>query len=123
MKDLLTPKQVARAVDVSESSIKRWCDRGVIPTQYTAGGHRRITKSGLFEFLRRGKHNLVYPEALGLPPTSGQTSRMLDRSCARLTEALLEGQRRFCAGRLPSTFTSLSTPWRPSATMFSPPHS
>ena len=52
MRDLLTPKQVARAIDVSESSIKRWCDKGVIETQYTAGGHRRITMAGLIEFVR-----------------------------------------------------------------------
>jgi predicted site-specific integrase-resolvase len=29
---LLTPKQVARAIGVSESSLKRWCDKGVLPT-------------------------------------------------------------------------------------------
>ncbi|REJ93532.1 MAG: helix-turn-helix domain-containing protein [Planctomycetota bacterium] len=50
MNDLLTPKQVARAISVSESSIKRWCDRGAIATQYTPGGHRRIPLSGLLEF-------------------------------------------------------------------------
>ena len=59
MRDLLTPKQVARAIDVSESSIKRWCDKGVIPTQYTAGGHRRITMADTLEFLRTGKYQLV----------------------------------------------------------------
>ncbi len=50
MKQLLTPKQVARAIQVSESSIKRWCDRGTIPAEYTAGGHRRIP---LAELVRR----------------------------------------------------------------------
>ncbi|REJ65407.1 MAG: helix-turn-helix domain-containing protein [Planctomycetota bacterium] len=50
MNDLLTPKQVARAISISESSIKRWCDRGAIATQYTPGGHRRIPLSGLLEF-------------------------------------------------------------------------
>ena len=83
MRDLLTPKQVSRAIDVSESSVKRWCDKGVIPTQYTAGGHRRITMSGLMEFLRAGKHQLIHPEALGLPPTSGQTVRVVDRAGSR----------------------------------------
>ncbi len=96
MRDLLTPKQVARAIDVSESSIKRWCDKGVIPTHYTAGGHRRITLSGLVEFMRKGKHVLVHPEALGLPPISGQTIRVVDRAREKMTEALLSGDDPCC---------------------------
>ena len=96
MRDLLTPKQVSRAIDVSESSIKRWCDKGVIPTQYTAGGHRRITMLGLMQFLREGKYQLVHPEALGLPPTSGQTSRVVDRGREQLTEALIAGDEGRC---------------------------
>lgn len=96
MRDLLTPKQVARAIDVSESSVKRWCDKGVIPTQYTAGGHRRITKSGLIEFLRGGKYELVHPEALGLPPTSGQTTRVVERAREQMTAALIAGDEPRC---------------------------
>ena len=91
MRDLITPKQLARAIDVSESSIKRWCDKSVIPTQYTAGGHRRITVADTLEFLRAGNHQLVHPEALGLPPTSGQSTRVLSRACEQLTEALIAG--------------------------------
>ncbi len=96
MRDLLTPKQVARAIDVSESSVKRWCDKGVIPTQYTAGGHRRITMAAMVEFLRDGKHQLVHPEALGLPATSGQTNRVVGRACEQFTEALLIGDEARC---------------------------
>jgi methanogenic corrinoid protein MtbC1 len=96
MRDLLTPKQVARAIDVSESSVKRWCDKGVISTQYTAGGHRRIAMSGLVEFLRGGKYDLIHPEALGLPPTSGQTARVVDRARDQLTDALLDGDEPRC---------------------------
>ena len=96
MRDLLTPKQVARAIDVSESSVKRWCDKGVIPTQYTAGGHRRIAMTGLIEFLRRSRYELTRPEALGLPPTSGETTRVVDRAQVQLTEALLAGNEPRC---------------------------
>lgn len=91
MRDLLTPKQVARALDVSESSIKRWCDKGGIPTQYTAGGHRRISMPALIEFIRNGKYELVYPEALGLPPTSGQGVRVVDRARKQMVDSLVEG--------------------------------
>ncbi len=96
MRDLLTPKQVARALDVSESSIKRWCDKGVISAQHTAGGHRRITMSGLIQFVRQGDHELVHPEALGLPPTSGQTARVVDRARDQMAEALIAGDELRC---------------------------
>ena len=96
MRDLLTPKQVARALDVSESSIKRWCDKGVIPTQHTAGGHRRIPMPGLIQFLRQSKYQLQHPEALGLPATSGQTVRVVDRACQQMTEGLIVGDALRC---------------------------
>lgn len=96
MKELLTPKQVARALDVSESSVKRWCDKGVIPTHYTAGGHRRIAMSAIIEVVRQGQHQLVHPEALGLPATSGQSVRVIDRARDQLTEALLAGDEFRC---------------------------
>lgn len=51
MDELLTTRQVAAELQVSESSVKRWCDQGMIRTQRTAGGHRRIERSGLNEFL------------------------------------------------------------------------
>ncbi|MCA9123804.1 MAG: helix-turn-helix domain-containing protein [Planctomycetaceae bacterium] len=96
MRDLLTPKQVARAINVSESSVKRWCDKGVIPTQYTAGGHRRITMAGILDFVRSGKYELANPEALGLPATSGQTTRVVERAREQLVEALIAGDDAVC---------------------------
>lgn len=96
MSEFLTPKQVSRAIQVSESSVKRWCDKGIIPTQYTAGGHRRIALSELVEFLRSSKYQLVRPEVLGLPATTGQTVWVIDRAAAHLTEALLSGDEEQC---------------------------
>lgn len=96
MQDLFSPKQVARAIEVSESSIKRWCDHGLIPTHCTAGGHRRIPMSGLVEFLRNGKHDLLRPEALGLPATTGQTKWVIDRAAENLADALTCGDEERC---------------------------
>ncbi len=96
MRDLLTPKHVARAINVSESSIKRWCDKGVIPARYTAGGHRRLAIADVLEFLRAGKYQIVHPEALGLPPTSGQSTRVLSRAREQLVEALIAGDEGRC---------------------------
>ena len=92
MKDLLTPKQVANAIEVSESSVKRWCDKGIIPTSYTAGGHRRIALSGLLHFLRTQKYEIARPELLGLPSNTGQTQRNIERASDALMTALIEGQ-------------------------------
>ncbi len=91
MKDPLTPKQVANAIDVSESSVKRWCDKGIIPTQYTAGGHRRIPLSGLLKFLRKQQYQIARPELLGLPSNTGQSPRIIDRAVESLTTALIDG--------------------------------
>ncbi|GIW98338.1 MAG: DNA-binding protein [Pirellulaceae bacterium] len=93
MRELLTTKQVAKALGVSESSVKRWCDKGVIPASQTAGGHRRIALSDLAAFLRQSKHELVHPEALGLPSTTGRTERLLGRAREQLVAALLDGDK------------------------------
>ncbi|MCC6511075.1 MAG: helix-turn-helix domain-containing protein [Pirellulaceae bacterium] len=49
--ELLTTRQVAAELQVSESSVKRWCDSGLIRFLRTAGGHRRIERSQLKEFV------------------------------------------------------------------------
>ena len=61
-----SPRQLARAAGVSESSVKRWCDQGLIPTQKTAGGHRRLADAAS-EFLRHSHPDARF-ELLGLPP-------------------------------------------------------
>ncbi len=50
----LSPKQVAKALGVSESSIKRWCDQGTVPVVKTAGGHRRIPCHTVDQLLANG---------------------------------------------------------------------
>jgi excisionase family DNA binding protein len=61
-----SPKQIANSLQVSESSVKRWCDQGVIPTVRTVGGHRRITLTGLQQFLRSSRRTLHDPASLGI---------------------------------------------------------
>lgn len=65
-----SPKQIAEALDVSESTVKRWCDRGTIPMIRTLGGHRRITLDGLQRFVSQTGRELRLPQALGMPPLS-----------------------------------------------------
>lgn len=86
---LLTPRQVALAIGVSEASLKRWCDRGVLASIRTAGGHRRLSIPTVIEFLRRTGRPLVRPELLSLPSTTGGGAGIRDRAAEVLLEALL----------------------------------
>jgi len=65
-----SPKEVAKALGVSESSVKRWCDAGKIANIKTAGGHRRILLGNVVEFVRRKKKKLVAPQHIGLYVTN-----------------------------------------------------
>ena len=47
-----TPRELSVALDVSESSVKRWVDDGLLVASRTAGGHRRITLAEAVRFLR-----------------------------------------------------------------------
>lgn len=94
--DSYTPKQIARALGVSESSLKRWCDRGMLSTVRTAGGHRRIPLAAVMEFLRSTGRPLLRPELLGLPATSGTGERVVDRAKERLVRALVDGDAAIC---------------------------
>lgn len=91
LKKLASPRQVARAIGVSESTLKRWCDRGLIPMTKTAGGHRRIEVVAVVRFLRESGHSIAEPEVLGLPVSVGATQWTLDRAGVRIHEALVKG--------------------------------
>lgn len=96
MKKLVTPKQVAQAINVSESSLKRWCDRGLLTTVRTAGGHRRLALDDVVRFLRESGHPVVRPELLGLPSTVGQGATVVARARDQVRDALLAGDEDQC---------------------------
>lgn len=64
--EVLSTRELADAVGVSESSIKRWVDEGVIRASRTAGGHRRIPVAEAIRFVRETRATVVRPELLGL---------------------------------------------------------
>lgn len=96
MPELVSPKQVARAIGVSESSLKRWCDKGLIDAHRTAGGHRRMRIDEVIQFVRTQNFQLAQPELLGLPATTGRSTWTLDRACEKLREALVAGEEDVC---------------------------
>ncbi len=63
---LLTTRELAHAIGVSESSIKRWADEGVIRASRTAGGHRRIPLPEALRFVHEHRAVVLHPQLLGL---------------------------------------------------------
>lgn len=69
----LTSRQAARLLGVSEASIKRWADGGLLPALKTAGGHRRFRPEDLAVF-RQGARagdaagRAPRPDAAGAAP-------------------------------------------------------
>jgi MerR family transcriptional regulator, light-induced transcriptional regulator len=91
LSDLLSPKQVARAIGVSESSLKRWVDQGLIRASRTAGGHRKLPLEDVLRFVREREHQVVDPDLLKLPSVSPRSESGLTEGSDRLMKALLAG--------------------------------
>jgi len=70
----ITTRQAARALGVSEASLKRWCDQGLLPAVRTPGGHRRLPLNGVVQFVRDRHLELVRPNLLGLPGFTPRTA-------------------------------------------------
>ncbi len=63
----LSPRQLAQALGVSESSLKRWVDAGKIAAARTEGGHRKIALAEAVRFIRETGAPLAHPELLDMP--------------------------------------------------------
>lgn len=104
----LTPKQLADAIGVSESSLKRWADEGVIRSTRTAGGHRRIPVAEAIRFVRESGSTLVNPSILGLPDIESVVDRMPARAemPQRLASYLTAGSAREARGLIMACYMS-----------------
>ena len=88
---LLSPNDLARAIGVSESSLKRWVDRGEIQAVRTLGGHRRIPLQEAIRFIRRSRHPVVNPAVLGMEEAAGHAGWVEGSGWRVLAEALKAG--------------------------------
>ena len=60
----ISPKDLARSLGVSESSVKRWVDDGALVASRTAGGHRRIALAEAVRFVRASGTPVLHPELI-----------------------------------------------------------
>lgn len=87
---LLSPRELADALGVSESSLKRWVDAGRIRAARTHGGHRKIALDEAMRFIRESGAPIARPELLGLQEIAEARERALGGS-TRLFDHLHAG--------------------------------
>ncbi len=84
----VSPGQAAPALGVNETSVKRWCDMGLLEPMRTTGGHRRIAHAEVVRFARASESPLVRPELVGLPSASTAGPVARERALKEALEAL-----------------------------------
>jgi len=84
----LTSKEAARLLGVSEASVKRWADGGLLPMEKTAGGHRRFRPEDVALVRRKGRPAVRTPAraAIGQEFASGQEAALLEETFRALLD-------------------------------------
>ena len=73
----VSPRDLAAAIDASESSVKRWADEGLLAVHRTSGGHRRISIAEAIRFVRQSNVRVLRPDMLGLPDFASNAGRLV----------------------------------------------
>ncbi len=96
---LLSPRELAEALGVSESSLKRWVDSGKIEARKTDGGHRKIALAEAVRFVRESGAPVARPELLDMPEIAIAHQRGGDQLLDYLVEGDVVGARGWLLGR------------------------
>jgi len=95
----LSPRALAEAIGVSESSVKRWVDQGLLEALRTAGGHRRIPRDAALRFVRARGLEVVRPDRIALDAAVAVASEVEpDDVAARFAELIEGGDEEGCVG-------------------------
>lgn len=108
MRPIISPRDLAAAIGVSESSLKRWADDGLFQVSRTAGGHRRIAVGEAIRFIRSIHAPILRPDLLGLSDLTagGEHVYSADAPAERLFSYLREGRARDARGLVLSLYLS-----------------
>lgn len=92
MSDSLTTKAVAKLLRVSEATVKRWADSGLLQSEKTVGGHRRFSLNAVARLRREIG---IGPGAPTLsPPTAQKRQEVILPSSVQFAETLLRADER-----------------------------
>ena len=72
-KDFLTTAQVGKVLGVHHATVRRWIDCGELKASRTLGGHRRVTRQALLDFVRQ--HDMPLSQEVDWPDSSTARSR------------------------------------------------
>ncbi len=82
----LSTSEFARALGLSDSSVRRLTDAGEVEVHRTRGGHRRIPVSEAIRYVRATQTPVVHPEMLGLDNSPEPVSSDPERDMLRVLE-------------------------------------
>ena len=86
-----SPASLATTLGVSESTVKRWIDRGVLRAARTAGGHRKVALADVVAFLRGRGDAVPTSETLELLVGHCRMPEATTLTAERLAELLISG--------------------------------
>jgi len=104
MSDSLTTKAVAKLLRVSEATVKRWADSGLLEPQKTVGGHRRFSLHAVAKL--RGQLGIAPGTHTLAPEITHERQRVILPSTVQFAETLLRADEKAAGAALVQAYLS-----------------